>query len=189
MKIGLLGGSFDPVHNAHLRLARAAQKQLKLDIVYLVLARQSPFKTTLKTTPVFDRARMLKLAVKNEKKIKSAFWEIRRKGPSYTVVTLRAYKKRHPQDEIYLVMGSDAYHGLPKWKDAKKIRSLATVVVGKRPGTRLVSSGRDVVLKGSFPNISSTRIRHDVGAGRSVRTRLPKRIETYILKRCLYASV
>ena len=164
-KIGILGGTFDPVHDGHLALARAARDQLKLDRVYMVLSPLSPFKLDKEITPVAERLAMLGLALEKEKDILIGEWELRRKGPSYTVNTLSDYKKNNPKHDLYLILGSDAMAGLDKWKSPQRILTLATVVVGRRPGMPLKVSnleGRMFFLRGTFPPVSSTEIRRNI---------------------------
>lgn len=164
MRVGLLGGSFDPVHRGHMALARAALAQLRLDCVYLVPARLSPFKRQTPPAPASRRVEALRLLVRRTPKIKVALWELRRPGPSYTIDTLTRYHRRHPSHEIVLVMGTDALGGFPRWRRARAIARIASVAVGRRPGApmpRVPSflSGRVTVLKGRFPAISSTQLR------------------------------
>ena len=192
MRIGLLGGSFDPVHNGHLRLGRAAQRQLRLDRVYFVLSPRSPFKSGRRSTPAPVRWRLLRAALQNEPRLQAADWELKRRGPSYTVTTLRNLKKRRPRDEIFLVLGSDAWRSFSRWRRADEIARLATPVVGLRPGARLTRSRFPFRrLSGRFPDLSSTQLRRDL-AGRGPRVhlngRLPVRVRALVRKHDLYRS-
>lgn len=164
MKVGLFGGSFDPIHNAHLKLAAAALRQLKLSRVYFVVSPRSPFKLNRRQASPEARLRMVRAAIRGEPRFRAADWELRRRGPSYTVSTLRAYRRAHPEDEIFLIAGTDALAGLPRWKDPAGIARLARLAAGRRPGAawpRLPAglAERVVRLKGTFPDVSSTAIR------------------------------
>ncbi len=168
-KIGILGGTFDPIHNGHIALARAALEQLKLDRVYMVLSPHSPFKTDKDLTPVAQRLEMLTLAIQGMEKIFIGDWELNRRGPSYTVKTLSDYKKANPGHDLYLILGSDALENFHKWKSPEKIMKFASLVIGRRPGMPLKVSnleGRMFFLRGEFPEVSSTAIRYGVAKGR-----------------------
>ncbi|MCG3204786.1 MAG: Nicotinate-nucleotide adenylyltransferase [Elusimicrobia bacterium] len=189
-KIGLLGGTFDPVHQGHLALAKAALKQLELDLVYLVLSPRSPFKLDHNLTPVQLRAAMLKLALKDQEKIQLGEWEINRPGPSYSVTTLSTYKKMNPTHDLFLILGSDALASFSKWKSHNHILRLATLVVGRRPGTSLEMSGvigQIFFLKGMFPEISSSRIRQDLATHKKPQG-LPVTVERFIRAHQLYGK-
>lgn len=161
MRLGVLGGTFDPPHAGHLDLARAALRGLKLDLLLVVPAKRSPFKGA---RPTADRHRlaMLRLAFRGMEGVRISPMELKRPVPSYTVDTLKALKRRWPKAELFLLVGADAAKGLPKWKQAKEIRRLASV--------------------GIFPRrlpISSSRIRKG-GAG------LPASVAAYARRLGLY---
>jgi len=190
MKVGLLGGSFDPVHLGHLKLAEAARRQLKLDKVYLVLTPRSPFKKSQRPASLRDRLRMLRLAMKRKRGLKVGTWELKSRGVSYTVDTLKRFQKSHPSDQIFLIMGSDAWAGFRRWKSPDKIANLATLVVGRRPKTRKILQPKKFrasmkILRGTFPNVSSTVIRQDIKSGRSRKLLLPV-VASYIQRHDLY---
>lgn len=192
MKVGVLGGSFDPVHKGHISLARAALYQLRLDRVYFVLSPRSPFKSRQKKISSHHRFKMLTLALSNEKLLLPADWELKRRGPSYTVATLQRYKRKYPGHQIYLILGSDAFRGFSKWKDPEKILEICRLVVGKRKGIKMPPVQEfkkwDVArLKGVFPLISSTQIRTLVkNEDLRLTSLLPRKVMTYIQKNKLY---
>jgi nicotinate-nucleotide adenylyltransferase len=159
-------------------LAEAARRQLGLDKVYLVLTPQSPFKTGKKLSPLQKRLRWLNLSLKGKKKIKVGNWELKRKGPVYTAATLQRYKKLHPRDDIFFVMGSDAWKGFSRWKSPEIIADLSTLIIGRRPGSGPIKIGKKFqksvfILKGIFPDISSTQIRNTVKAKKKAVGLLP----------------
>ncbi|MCB4756565.1 MAG: nicotinate-nucleotide adenylyltransferase [Elusimicrobia bacterium] len=191
MKVGIFGGSFDPIHRGHLRLAAAAQKQLKLAKVYFVLSPRPPFKRNRIVTSVSDRLPMLRKALAGRPRFVAARWEVNHSGPSYTVTTLKTYKKRHPEDDLYFIMGSDVLKNFHRWKNPRKIIALARLAVGLRPGTgrmkkRTFFSGALRTLRGVFPDISSTQIRDRVRKKRSLQSLVPKTVAAYIARKKLY---
>ena len=177
MKIGVLGGSFDPIHKGHIKLGGAALRQLGLDKVYFVLSPKTPFKIQDAMWPVEDRLRMLQTALKPHKGFQTARWELKRRGPTYTIDTLKNFKKLHPSAEIYLIMGSDVFRTFRRWKNPEGILRLATVVVGRRNGSIKAPipprfRGHVLFLKGRFPAFSSTELRMRLEKG-YLRSALP----------------
>lgn len=191
MRVGLFGGSFDPVHNGHLRLAAAALRQLRLDNVYFVLSPKSPHKVHRSITPAEDRKRLLALAISGKRGFRIGRWELDRKGPSYTVDTLRRYLREYPRQTIYWIMGSDSFRGFSRWKRPEAILRVATLVVGRRPGTAKIRipkrwDGRVILLQGRFPDIASNRIRLALKKRRLTAGRIPPNVFRAIQKRGLY---
>lgn len=135
MRVGVLGGTFDPVHRGHLAVARAAIRRLRLDLLLVVPARRSPLKGA-RPAAARHRLAMLRLAFRGMKGVRISPMELRRPAPSYTVDTLRALKRRWPSAALFLLMGADAYRDLGKWHRPGEIRRLATVAVFPRPGVR-----------------------------------------------------
>jgi nicotinate-nucleotide adenylyltransferase len=192
MRVGLLGGSFDPVHNGHLALASAARRQLRLSKVWFVLSPRSPFKMDRAQTPVRTRLALLSLALKGQRAFKIGRWELKRRGPSYTISTLQHYKRKHPSDHVHLIMGSDALAGFPRWRRADDIRRLARLAVGLRPhAVRRVPASLKIsvdLLRGRFPDVSSTELRRAYVRGKSVRGRVPAVVDARIRREKIYAT-
>jgi nicotinate-nucleotide adenylyltransferase len=164
MNVGLLGGTFDPLHNGHLKLAKAALKQEKLACVYLVLSPKSPFKINQALSPVPLRKKWLQAGLKSQHRLHMGSWELNRKGPSYTLKTLQKIKKLHPKWNLFFILGSDAFSGFSKWKNPVGIVKLASLLVGRRPHHKLKPvlnrwAPRVRILKGVFPDVSSSEIR------------------------------
>jgi len=185
VRIGILGGSFDPVHHGHLIAARTLAEVLQLDEVRLVPVGQQPFKSDGHGAPAQDRAAMTALAVAGEPRLLADPIELERPGPSYTVDTLDGFRSRWPDAELTLLVGADAARELPAWKDADRIGRLARVVIFTRGGTETVASGPPVV---GIPavEISSTDIRARIRAGRSIRYLVPEVVADYIAAKRLY---
>lgn len=184
-QVGLLGGSFDPVHHGHLLAARALRERLGLDEVWLVPAAQQPFKAGRHAAGAADRAAMVALAVAGEPGLACDPVEVDRGGPSYTVETLRALRARCPATTWFLCVGADAAAELPAWREAGSLPDLATIVVFRRPGAMVPpGSYREVELP--QVDISATDIRTRVRSGRSIRYLVPDAVADYIAAHRLY---
>ncbi len=189
MRVGLFGGSFDPIHNAHLKLASAALRKLKLDRVYFVVSPLSPFKTGKSLTPAPARLALVRAALKNNPEFRAASWEMKRRGPSYTITTVRDYQRAHPTHELFLILGTDALAGFPRWKKPEDLAKRVTLVAGRRPGTAWPGladtyRARVIRLPGTFPDISSTEIRARLAKGR--RSAVPSAVAVLIHRKGLY---
>ena len=202
MRLGLYGGSFDPVHYGHLLLAECAREALALDEVWLMPAAVPPHKQTRERAAAKHRLAMLDLALCGHEQIKASRLEIDRGGVSYTVDTLGEIRQQDPTTEIFLLMGADSLHDLPTWREPARICELATIAVVRRGGSRepdfsvletLVSSQRLARIRESqvhmpLIELSSTELRQRVAAGRSLRYRTPRAVEKYIETQGLYAG-
>ncbi len=190
-KIGVMGGSFNPPHNAHLFIAREAQFFLGLEKIIFIPAYQSPLKEEEITSPR-HRLAMLELALKREKNFLVSDLEIKRGGKSYTVDTIRELKERWGEKkEIYFICGSDSAHTLPSWKEPETLVSLCKLVVFERPGYPLKTipspyRKKIIVLDSLLLDISSSDIRKRVKEGRPIRYLLPREVEEYIYQHGLY---
>ncbi|KMP12711.1 hypothetical protein UR09_00435 [Candidatus Nitromaritima sp. SCGC AAA799-A02] len=144
-KIGVLGGTFDPVHLGHLGLARETFEAFDLDRVLLVPVFQSPHKKRIPTASPLHRLEMLRLALKNDSKLEIMDVEVRRKELSYTIDTLDYIESRFPDSELFLILGRDNLPQLDSWKDAGKIMERFHILVASRPGQEQWSA-KDAVL-------------------------------------------
>lgn len=185
--IGLLGGSFDPIHHGHLLVAQVLLETLELEELRLVPAREQPFKIGQHGATPEDRAAMVALALEGEPRLRLERLELERPGPSYSVDTLRALKLREPDRRFLLLIGADAARDLPKWREAEALPGLAEVVAFGRAGApaeahRLVSRRVEVPAV----EISATEIRRRVAAGRSIRYWVPEVVAGFIARRGLY---
>ena len=198
MKTGILGGTFDPVHNGHILIAGETFRQLKLDNVIFVPAACSPFKTETCETPAEHRFKMVELAVEGVAGFSASRIELDRPGISYTIDTLEALQGKKAQpDDLYFITGLDSLRTLSEWKDAGRIITLSRLVTVCRPGydvrdidvleQRLPGlRERLILLKGPLVDISSTDIRRRISAGESIHGLVPERIEAYIQEHQLY---
>jgi len=181
MRVGVLGGSFDPVHYGHLRAAECALETFDLARILLVPARRSPFKARGFASDQHRHA-MLKLAAADHTRFGVETCELEREPPSYTVDTLRLLVRRAPEDVFTLILGSDAAVDLEEWREIGEIRRLADVRILARAGEP-VGPGA-MAFEGL--TVSSTGIRGTVCAGRSIRYLTPDSVRLYIEEKGLY---
>ena len=187
MKIGILGGTFNPIHYGHLILGEQVLGQLGLDKVIFIPAYLPPHKSDKGILSAGHRLKMIELAVKWNKHFVVSDIEIRRKGKSYTVDTLRAIKKKFPGASLFFICGSDLVKEIPTWKDVDEIYKLAKFVLAKRPGFGRRLSGENFLkIDVAQVDISSSLIRDLVSKGRSVRYLTPGAVVEYIEKNKLY---
>jgi nicotinate-nucleotide adenylyltransferase len=196
MRVGVFGGSFDPVHSGHVAMAESAAMKFRLSRLIFVPARVSPHKSEPRAD-ARHRVAMLALALAGRPDWSISLAELDREGPSYTVDTLRDLAARSLHDELWLLMGTDALAGLARWKDPDEILRLARVAAFIRDPYRdegLVmpavsdASGRVEVFDAGSVRISSTELREDLARGASPAGRVPAAVAEYITKHGLYIS-
>lgn len=188
-RIGLFGGSFDPVHLGHLLVAQAAREELELDRLFLIPAAQSPFKPERQPTGSALRLRLLRLAFAGKTWCEVDEQEVRRGGVSYTIDTVRDYAQRFPQANLFYLVGGDHVAQLPKWRAAEELARLAEFVVIPRPGQQAVGfpepfHGR--MLAGFPLGLSSSQIRARVKAGRPIEHLVPAAVAEAVRNNGLY---
>jgi nicotinate-nucleotide adenylyltransferase len=197
MRVGVFGGSFDPVHSAHVAMAEAAATSYRLGRILFVPARLSPHKLDAPPADARHRVAMLALALAGRPDWTISFDELDREGPSYTVDTLRALASRAPGDELWLLMGTDALAGFDRWRQPDEILRLARIAAFRRDprwGDGLVlptvagSAERVEVFDAGSVRISSTELRRDLSRGASPAGRVPAPVAEYITKHGLYIS-
>ncbi|QDT44326.1 Nicotinate-nucleotide adenylyltransferase [Gimesia alba] len=198
MRIGIFGGTFDPVHYAHLLLAEQSREQANLDEVWLIPAGSPPHKESTGISSGKQRREMLDFAIAGNPAFVIKDLELHREGPSYTVETLRQLKETHPDDEFFLIVGADSVRDLHTWREPEAILELAKLIGVNRPNislpdlTELTQKfGDDVIAKilwVTIPgiDISSTDIRKRVRENKSVRYMTPRAVEVYIHNNRLY---
>lgn len=188
-RIGIYGGSFDPVHLGHLLVAQAAMEELGLDRLYFIPAAQSPFKPGTQPAPAADRLRLLRLALAGQTKYEVDDQEIKRGGISYTVQTLHDYAMRFPGTELFYLIGADNVASLPGWREAGNLAQLAEFVAIPRPGessATFPSPFRGRMLKGFPLGVSSSQIRERVKAGLPIDHLVPPPVVETIRNQGLY---
>jgi nicotinate-nucleotide adenylyltransferase len=188
-RIGLFGGSFDPVHLGHLLVAQAAREELDLERLFLIPAAQSPFKPDTRPTPAPERLRLLRLALAGKTWCEIDEQEIRRGGVSYTIDTARDYASRFPDAQLCYLIGADHLPQLPKWRAAEELARLVEFVVIPRPGqaeTPFPAPFRGRWLTGFPLGVSSSQIRARVKAGLPIRHLVPDAVADAICNNRLY---
>ncbi|MGD0815579.1 MAG: nicotinate (nicotinamide) nucleotide adenylyltransferase [Verrucomicrobiota bacterium] len=191
MKIGLFGGSFNPVHFGHLLVAQAAREELGLARVYFILAAQSPFKPESQPAPAAERLRLLRLALAGDATAEVDDQEIRRGGVSYTIDTARQYRKNFPEAELFYLVGTDQLAQLPNWREAAELARLVEFVVIPRPGETappLAAPFRARVLRGFPLGVSSSEIRARCRAGLAIAHLMPAAVAEAVKNNRLYLS-
>jgi nicotinate-nucleotide adenylyltransferase len=189
MKIGLYGGSFDPVHCGHLLVAQAACEEMGLSRLFFIPAAQSPFKPESKPAPAALRLRLLRLGLAGQTQYEIDEQEVCRGGISYTIDTIRDYVRRFPQADLFYLIGADHVPQLPKWRETEELAKLVEFVVIPRPGESAIAAPplfRLRMLKGFPLGISSSQIRARVRAGLPIRGLVPDAVAEVIYNERLY---
>ncbi len=196
MRIGIMGGTFDPVHYGHLALAEAGRRQLALDRVVWVPAGDPWRKAERTVASAEHRVEMVRRAIGDNAAYQLCTIEVERAGPSYTVETLAELREQNVGDELVLLMGDDALEDLPNWKEPRLLLEFATVAVAPRGeprpesqalGRLLADAGRRVIrIQMARVDISATEIRQRAAAGRSLRRLVPDAVAAYVREHHLY---
>jgi nicotinate-nucleotide adenylyltransferase len=189
MKLGLYGGSFDPVHLGHLLVARAALEELALDRLFFIPAAQSPFKPDVQPTPAALRLQMLRLALAGQTRSEVDPQELARGGVSYTIDTVRDYARRFPGAELFWLIGADHVVSLPKWREAAELAQRVEFVVIPRPGqaqAQFPTPFRGRALRGFPLGVSSSQVRERVRTGLPVEGLVPAAVAEAIRNARLY---
>ncbi len=184
-RIGLFGGSFDPIHVGHLILAREVREQLGLERVVFIPAAVSPHKLDRHPAPAEARLAMVRAAIEGEAGFDCDDCELRREGPSYTIETVRTMRARWPGAELYYFIGTDNLAKLETWREIGELRRLAEFVVLDRGEAKAMEGFRCV---GRRVEVSSTEIRNRVARGDSIRYLLPDKACEVIYREGLYRN-
>lgn len=202
MKLGIFGGSFNPIHVGHLVAARDALERVGLDRIAFLPCGRPPHKIGRRLAPAPHRAAMIEAAIAVEDRMELDRRELERTGRSYTIDTVLELRAERPAAEIFLLIGADVLFELPTWKDVRRLLELCTVVPLARPGfARPADPAAQIRLPRPWPDrlvarwtdihgmdISSTEIRRRLARGLPVRYFLPESVETYIRKHHLYGA-
>ena len=198
MRLGLFGGTFDPVHFGHLLLAEQCREQCELDEVWFLPSGSPPHKDDAEITAARHRVGMLELAIAGHECFRVNEMELQREGPTYTVDTLQALTDERLDDELTFLIGADSLRDLPTWREPQRILELATIVAVNRPdrditdATRLTdclgeaAAERIRIINMPGIDLSATDIRGRLAAGRSIRFMTPRAVEAYIEQHAVY---
>lgn len=190
-KIAILGGSFNPIHIGHLILANTVCEEFNLDKIIFVPCYIQPLKSNKDFASAEDRLAMIKLAIQNNPKFELSDIEIKRKGKSYTVDTLKYFKQKY--DDLYFVIGADNIKDFHRWKEPDTILKLAKLIVTNRGGIeqkipQRLRGKKIFVCKIPDIEISSTLIRNNIRSNKSIKYLVPEKVEKYIIKNKLYTN-
>ncbi len=202
MRLGLLGGSFDPVHYGHLLLAECCREACALDEVWFVPAATPPHKQSRSLASAGQRLEMLQLATGGAPAFRVCELEIQRKGVSYTVDTLEQIHREQPETELFLLLGADSLNDLPNWREPERICQLAQPVAVRRPNypeprfelladllsSRQLQNLQEQQVAMPLIELSSSDIRQRISAGQSIRFRTPRAVEKFIQAQRIYES-
>lgn len=199
MRVGILGGTFDPPHVGHLAVAQDAWSRIPLDRVLFVPAAVPPHKVGAVSTPAELRLEMVRAAIAGNDRFEASDIELGRSGPSYTVDTLRELTKRQPAAELFLLLGADQFRELATWRDPAAISRLATLVLiprGEGDSTAALTAARDALpedarvtaLEATRIDVSSTAIRRRRAGGEPIRYLVPDDVLRVIEREGLYAD-
>lgn len=211
---GLFGGTFNPVHLGHLKVAEEVFRRFPLDRILFIPSYIPPHKSSVEVVPVRHRLKMLEIACQGNPSFLVSDVEARRPGPSYSIITLRKLKQTRPEDKFFFIVGSDAFLEIETWKDYDRLLRECSFIVVTRPGFGIKSLKKvierikptEVLLPGSraifksenlkpgnlylldalTPDISSSKIRKRLRAGQSITGLVPPGVEQYIEKHKLY---
>jgi nicotinate-nucleotide adenylyltransferase len=190
MKVGLYFGSFNPIHHGHLVIANYILQHAHLDQVWFVVSPQNPLKPSASLLNEYHRLHLVRLAVEGENQLKASDIEFKLPKPSYTVDTLAYLQEKYPKDEFSIIMGSDSFQNLPKWKNHQWLLSHYPIYVYRRPEHENLPSypaAKQVeIVDAPLMPISSTEIRRKIKKGQTVRYLLPDSVLAEIEKSGYY---
>ena len=187
MKVGILGGTFNPIHIGHLILAEEAREKLGLDKVIFVPTYLPPHKEDTGIASASSRLAMVKLAIQGHPCFSVSDKEIKRDGRSYTIDTIKEFKKENPEDELYFIIGSDLLNYLEDWKDLAQIIKLVKFIAATRPGYALEKIPSYIqTLEIRAVDVSGFEIRERIKQSKSFRYLVPEAVYRYITENKLY---
>lgn len=182
MKIGLFFGSFNPIHNGHLIIVNHILNETELDRIWFVISPLNPFKTSESLLNEYDRFHLVQKAIEGDLRLKASDIEFTLPKPSYTIHTLTYLKEKYPEHVFTLIMGSDGFQNLDKWKNAELIARDYTIIIYKRPGFDIINKldASILVLDAPLLSISATYIRKLLERGKSIKYLVPPSVEEEI---------
>lgn len=190
MKIGLYFGSFNPIHIGHLIIANFMAYNTALDQVWFVVSPQNPLKTSVALLNEYDRLYLVQMAIEDEPRLKASNIEFSLPKPSYTIDTLTYLEEKYPEHQFAVIMGSDSLENLPRWKNHQQLLDRFPLFVYPRPGHEVIEypNSQITVCDAPMLNLSSSRIRKMIEAGKSVRFMIPEKVFEDIMANRYYQT-
>lgn len=191
MKIGLYFGSFNPIHHGHLIIAAHVLSNTNLDQLWFIVSPQNPLKTSVGLLNEYHRLALVQLAIEGETKMRAVDIEFKLPKPSYTIDTLTYLSEKYPGYSFSIIMGTDSYQNLSKWKNHEIIARDYSIILYTRPGFEQSEKGLTSninILKAPLLEISATQIRNNVKQGKSIRYLVPESVKEEIEKNGYYKS-
>jgi nicotinate-nucleotide adenylyltransferase len=190
MPIGLYFGSFNPIHVGHLIIANHVLNLNQIEQIWFVVTPQNPFKPVKSLLNEFDRLHLVQIAVENDSRLRASDIEFKLPKPSYTSHTLAYLKENYPNREFSILMGSDSFQNLPKWKNADQIIKNYPILIYLRPGFSVENDhgAKATILEAPLLNISASEIRKLSAQGKSIKYLVPEVVEQEIIKSRLYKT-
>src|SRR6188474_1461192 len=176
MNIGLYFGSFNPIHIGHLIIANHVLNETSINKIWFIVSPQNPFKESKTLLNEFDRLHLVRLATQDDNRIKCSDIEFNLPKPSYTSNTLAFLSEKYPEHQFSIIMGSDSYQNLGKWKNYEAIISNYPIYVYKREGSEIIKSfeNEPIILDAPIIQISASQIRENIKSGKSIRYLVPE---------------
>jgi nicotinate-nucleotide adenylyltransferase len=192
LRIGIFGGSFDPPHIGHLMIAEISRISLQLDLVYFVPAYRPPHKAGNHPATALDRLAMTRLSIRGNRHLKVSNIELRRRGVSYTIETVKAFRKKFPSAALFLILGGDGLAQFHLWKAPTRILENASLAVYRRPRSprkiRGIPASKVNWIEGPLMDLSSSEIRERVAKGRDIRYFVREHVRRFIKRKHLYGA-
>lgn len=188
MKIGLYFGSFNPIHVGHLIIANHVINETEEQQVWFVVSPQNPFKQSSSLLNEYHRLHLAQIAVEDDIRLRAIDIEFKLPRPSYTINTLIYLQEKYPQHEFTIIMGSDSFQNLPKWKNAELLIRDCSFIVYNRPGYELkeLHNAKVNILNAPLLTISATLIRSNIQKGKSICYLVPDKVRDYIIENNYY---
>jgi len=190
MKIGLYFGSFNPIHNGHLIIANHILNETDLNKIWFVVSPQNPLKQSTTLLNSYDRLHLVRKAIENDDRVKASDIEFHLPKPSYTATTLAYLKEKYPEHEFSIIMGSDSFQNITKWKNYETIIQNNELIIYKRPGFDITNNigAQLTIMDAPLLEISATYIRELVRKNKSIKYLVPEVIEQEVQNNRFYNS-
>lgn len=188
MKIGLYFGSFNPIHTGHLIVASYVANHTEMQQVWFVVSPQNPLKPSSVLLNEYHRLHLVHLAVEEDLRLKASDVEFKLPCPSYTIDTLTYLQEKYPQHEFSIVMGSDSFQNLPRWKNFEQLVKNYSFIIYKRPGFEVTETwnAKLVVLNAPLLQLSATEIRDNIRNNKTIRYLVPEKVREEIERNSYY---